>query len=241
MLKQVSLSLIAAVGFAMPWSAFADAISVTPLSLQLGAKKRFGDLNVHNTGKGKAYVAITPQYIEHPGEKNEKVVKMDYNDPYKFGLLVSPSKLVVSEGHSQHVRVGALPNDSGVDRIYRIKVMPVHGEWVKVDSGKEDVSVSVDLIRGFEIYVVVRPLVPQPKISFKRDGKLLTMQNVGNTYVRLYQPEICEGDDCQPIKTDNSAIPMFVGNTKTLELPEAKPVTFKAKYPNNVTVTLTTD
>ncbi len=213
---------------------FASSIAVNPLSFFLTPSSRFNDIYVRNTGKSTAYVNITPYRILHPGRKQQKLVKIDFKDPYKFGLLVSSDKLAIRKDGVRSVRVVALPDlKQTTDKVYEVKVMPDQGQWVTIKTQNKNLKAGINVVQGFAVMVVVRPLRPHPNIILQRHGKKLTIKNIGNSYARLYQAKQCIKGKCHQLK--DAVFAMYAGLEKHYMLPQAAPISFMQTLPQNKT------
>lgn len=213
---------------------FASSIAVNPLSFFLTPTTRYNDIYIRNTGKSTAYVNVTPYRVINPGRKDQKLVKIDFSDPYKFGLLVSPSKLSIKTSSVRNVRVVALPDlKQKTDKVYEVRAIPSHGQWIRVKTQNKQLKAGISLVQGFGVMVVVRPVNPHPDIILKRNGKKLTVKNIGNSYARLYQAKQCIKNKCHQLK--DAVFAMYAGLEKHYILPAAAPVQFTQTLPGNKT------
>ena len=215
-------------------SSYAANISVVPLIMSLTTAKRFGDISVYNPGKKKAYVKTTLFRIDRPGMKTHKKVKLNYDSPLKFGLLVSPSKLVLGPGVSQRIRVLSVVPPGKVDKVYQVEVVPVEGQWYPVKGGhNKNFHGMVDLITGYLVTVILRPAHPMPHVTLTRHGKQLTIKNDGNTYVRIYQAQYCPSSGKCQAADGLANYTLFAGNTHSVALSKAEPVRYRMILPNS--------
>ena len=216
-------------------SSYAANISVVPLIMYLTTTKRFGDISVYNPGKNKAYVKTLLFRIYHPGSKAHKIIKLNYDSPLKFGVLISPSKLEVGPGATSRIRVLSVVPPGKVDKVYQVEVVPVEGQWYPVKGGhNKKFHGMVDLITGYLVTVILRAAHPMPHITLTRHGKQLIIKNDGNTYVRIYGAQFCSSSaKCQPADGLRNYT-LFAGNTHTVMLSKALPVRYKMILPNTL-------
>ena len=225
------LSMI--MGCTLMASSYASVITVAPLDMSLTVTKRFGDITIYNPGKTKAYVNTYLYRIENPGTKAHKRVTLNYDSPLKFGVLVSPTKVVLDPAESQRIRVLSLIPPGKVDQVYQVKIVPAEGQWYPVKGGHNaKFHGMVDLVTGYLVTVILRPAHPFPHITLTRHGKKLTIKNDGNTMVRIANAQWCsKAGKCKPAKgLVNMAL--FAGNVRHITLQQAMPTRYIMSMPN---------
>ena len=174
-------------------------------------------LEIFNPGDEPLYVEITPTQVLAPGEVNED--RAIIRDPRAAGLLVTPNKLIVPPGTTKLVRLVKVGN-SPVEKIYRIAAKPVVGELNAETSG-------VKVLIGYEVLAIIYPNNPQPELEVAREGRTLSVKNVGNSNVLLREGFQCDTpelprEECTPLPGRR----LYPGNEWRTELPEDLPVTY---------------
>ncbi|MBT4879938.1 MAG: hypothetical protein HON43_03075 [Alphaproteobacteria bacterium] len=202
-------------------------IIVSPLRTQFKLKdKPYQDISVFNQQKDKkSYVGTTLKLIENPGMPNERSIES--RNPKEVGLLLTPPKLVLAPNQRRSIRVSLLKPPGEQERIYRIKVMPVLGQLKRVapvSQGEKRLFLRVNV--AFLVELVIPPIKPVAKISAIRNGKSVTVKNIGNTNLLFGKIQQCtSADKC--VETGVTGKRLYAGNTYTFEIPEAGPVSFE--------------
>jgi P pilus assembly chaperone PapD len=175
------------------------------------------DVEITNPDDTPLYVQIEPMLVLSPGEVTED--RSLITDPRQAGLLVTPNKLIVPPGATKVIRLVKL-GPSLSERIYRVVAKPVA-------SGVEAKESGLKILIGYEILAIVYPNNPQPKLEVKRDGRILTVRNLGNTNVLFREGYQCTEPD-QPLEkcTPLPGKRVYPGNEWILELPHDLPVTY---------------
>jgi P pilus assembly chaperone PapD len=173
------------------------------------------DIELVSRSKDNDYIEASISEIIHPGEKDE--TRRVIEDPATAGLLVTPDKTVLAGGGRRVLRFVLLKEPDAEEHIYRVAIKPV----IKgLDtSGK----VGLKILVGYEVLVIVRPVVPAPQYTAGRQGKTFTIRNTGNTNI-LFQ----NGRQCADAGTCvvPPAIRVYAGGTAHAELPYDTPVTY---------------
>jgi P pilus assembly chaperone PapD len=150
------------------------------------------DIEVWNDATDVAYVVAQPSEIVAPGQPGEKRVAVA--DPGVGGLLVTPQRMILQPGERKLLRVAAVGARQADDRIWRVIVKPVAGPVTAQVT-------ALKLLVGYDVLVVLRPAVPKPQLAGERNGNQLTIRNVGNTNVELYEGKQCPTAEAKSCKT----------------------------------------
>lgn len=205
-------------------AATASSISVNPMAVDLTFNTRFQDIQVQNTGKDTAYVAITIYRLNHPGETGQSFTELSDN-PYQVGLIATPNKMVIPPGQMRIARILYIGNPVTSDAIYEVKFSPVSGELVSLANSNTNVQAGVELIIAYGVAVYVRPVTLNSTITAVRHGTSLTLTNTGNTSVLIGNCNQCttagKTSNCQPAGISQMLYP---GNSKKFTLPQDLPV-----------------
>jgi hypothetical protein len=200
------------------------AIKVEPIIIDhFAGQSSREDLTVKNIGKTKEFVLITPKVVEHPGTKNEKLkVITSVQNLKNYGLYVTPRRLLIPQGESRTVRVGFL-NSAKLkkDRIFRVSVEPKQA--FKVVKDKANNQMGLNFILGYAVLVMDRPPNAEPIVEVKRNAKMVTFKNTGNSNALLTGLKQCIEKTCTPLSTAHR---LYAGTTWEYALPKAEPVTY---------------
>jgi P pilus assembly chaperone PapD len=184
------------------------------------------DIWVINDGSQRAYVAVDPAEIVHPGLPNEK--RVTEPDPEKRGLLVTPSRIILEPGQRRMVRLVVLGNRK-TERIYRVKIHPVLaplGLDEKQNAPKNS-GVGIRILTGYDMLVIVRPLNPVAKVTARRKGGDLVFNNAGNTNALLVNGTQCNasGKECKHLPP----MRLYAGASHTISTPYQTPVSYEVQ------------
>ncbi len=147
------------------------------------------DVEVSNSGSQRIYVVAEPSEIVSPGQAEEQRVQIA--DPQKLGLLVTPNRLILEPGERKLIRIAAISQQRDSEHIYRVAVKPVVGDVTASSSG-------LQIIVGYDVLVIVRPIAPRSEIASTREMNILTLRNNGNTNAELFDGRQCDavGKNC---------------------------------------------
>lgn len=149
------------------------------------------DIEVSNQGKERAYVVVEPSEIVAAGTPAEQ--RLREKNPEKLGLLVSPGRMILEPGQRKLLRIATIGRPSERERVYRITVKPTVGDVSADRSG-------LKLLIGYDVLVLTRPAVAQPRLSGTRSGRTLKIRNDGAFSVELAQGKQCRAKtDCQSL------------------------------------------
>lgn len=181
------------------------------------------DIWVINDDTQRAYVAIEPAEIVHPGLANEK--RVTEPDPEKRGLLVTPTRIVLEPRQRRIVRLVVL-GKRNAERIYRVKIHPVTApvERNKNQPPPKRSGVGIKVLTGYDMLVIVRPANPVAKVNTQRHGHKLVFNNAGNTNALLLNGTQCNasGKMCKNLP----AMRLYAGASQTINTPYQTPVSY---------------
>lgn len=209
----------------LPAVALASTINVTPLSVVFGSKGRYQDIRVFNTGKSKAYVNIKLSKIVKPGSQHVSYKHFD-EDPMKFGLVVSPNKMIIPAGQVRTVRLLRLLRGNKKEMVYQINVAPAVGVLERIKTGNKKVEAGVRVIVGYNVISRILPSHPTADLKFIRKGKTLTVINTGNSSALLYHGKQCSGEKCAVLPTKR----IYAGLSWTTKLPSSGTIKYTENF-----------
>lgn len=162
------------------------------------------------------FVKVEVLEVLNPGTKSEQRNVVD--DPSKIGLVATPAKLILPPNAQKTVRLINLQDNGKKDRIYRINFTPVVGDQNAKQTG-------VKLMIGYQALIIVRPSNMNAKLDSKRDGKVLSLHNTGNTNIFVESLRQCKTnrlEECTSIPERR----VYAGNNIKIDLPGTGPVVF---------------
>lgn len=177
------------------------------------------DVKVTNTGKHVMYVEVDVLKVEHPGQPDEKRVKI--TDPDKLKLLATPNKMVIPAGSEKLIRIVNLQQSNPAERVYRINVTPIVPPL-------QDKKSQLRIVVAYQILTIVQPDTPHSDFIGNRSGKSISFSNSGNTNVLLSQGKQCDPHNkksCQDLPSRR----LYAGNHWTEKLPYDAPVTYQVR------------
>jgi P pilus assembly chaperone PapD len=152
---------------------------------------RTSDIEVANNSPERAYVLVEPREVLAPGTPAERQVTNP--DPSKLGLLVSPARFILEPQQRRTLRIAAIGDVAGRERVYRVTVKPVAGEVTSSESG-------LKLLVGYDLLVLARPAAIKSDVKVERNGLELTLTNIGNASVELTDGKQCDNNgSCQAL------------------------------------------
>jgi P pilus assembly chaperone PapD len=176
------------------------------------------DIVVFNeSSEENAFVDVTVLEIINPGGKDEKQIPV--TDPKSSKFLVTPAKIVIPPGGKKQVRLVDLkPNAFERERIFRVTFTPV------LPPLSEEASV-IRVVVSYQTLVLIPPGKLTEDLKSSRDGKRLTLENLGNSFVLLEGGRQCiQPEQCVDVQGKR----LYAGNTLEIELPHDAPVSFQA-------------
>jgi P pilus assembly chaperone PapD len=143
----------------------------------------FEDVEVWNSSRERLYLVAEPAEMVSPGLPAEHRVTSP--DPAQLGLLVTPNRMILEPGQRRLLRVAAIAAPTNAERIYRVMVKPVTGD-VSAD------QTALKVLVGYDVLVIVRPLVPAATVTATREAGQVVLHNGGNTNVELFDGTQCD-------------------------------------------------
>lgn len=214
----IGASLLVAADVIWPLAdAHADLL-LSQMVVELAPHERArADVEIWNSGKDRAFVAVDPREIIDPGTARES--SRNDPDPEKLGLLVSPERIVLEPGQRRLLRIATLTKGDR-ERVYRVTVKPVVGQLSSESSG-------LKVLVGYDMLVLVRPDEPRPHVSGSRSRSRVVLRNDGNVSVELVDGKAC----AVPVGTC-TVLPggrLYAGAEKTIEIAPGAKVDYKLK------------
>ena len=240
--RNVALSILG-LGLTMALPVKAD-ITVNPLLLFFTGGDNVQDLTINNVGNKVAYVEVKPEAVFHVGTTKEALKSFaPGTDINKFGLIVSPLKMVIPVNSYRKLRVVSLNPTPKEDRLYYINVAmvppPSEIDSQLQPSPEGDTHIMLSSSISYQVQAFILPVKPMPKVSIKRQGLNVTAVNAGNTYASLRNGTLCDegGGNCKPLPPEFSYHLLYAGadngNTWSFMLPHPGVVKFNLVYAKN--------
>jgi P pilus assembly chaperone PapD len=200
------VALTLTLGFA--GKALADFMIASAIVEFTDAGPRQQDIELVSRSKDKDYIETQISEIVDPGQKDE--TRRVIEDPAQGGLLVTPDKTVLAGGGRRVLRFVLLKDPDDRDHIYRVAIKPV----IKgLDSSGK---IGLKILVGYEALVIVRPVHPDAKYSATRSGKILTIENTGNTNILFQNGKQCDAaNNCTTLPVMRA----YAGTTTHIDLP----------------------
>ena len=198
------------------------SISVNTMRITFPAKgKRFGDILVYNSAKDTAYVAVTLEKLVHPGTKAQKLLPNHNLDPFDFGLVATPIKLVIPANQSRRVRILPLQFATKDEIDYRVVATPEENAIEVLEPNKRIAAGGVDVVVAYAVTIALLPPKPKAILHVSQKGKQLTVSNSGNVSALLMEGKQCS--EAPIVKCETlPAHRVYPGNNwhYTLKMPE---------------------
>lgn len=197
------------------------AVSQLIVELKPGAS-RSADIEIFNDSSERSFVSVEPREIINAGRDKEKSQLSP--DPEALGLLVSPMRLVIEPRQRKRLRIAAIGPVPSRERVYRVTVKPVSGDVAGTETG-------LKLLVGYDLLVLVRPLVSAPNVELRRTGSVLTVLNRGNTSVELAEGKQCDGngESCQQLPSKR----LYAGASWQQSLPRSTTGEYRIRAGND--------
>lgn len=211
-------------------------IAVSPSIVKfVSSESRVNNLQVSNVDDNyPAFVEVIVYKVGTNADASQYLSKLAR--PGAAGLLVAPTKFILkSKGAEQKARPGSyrmirLSSTQAAGQIekrYRVVVSPREAPVKIADNiGKQPgIRAGVRVLLSYGIVVSVLPKNPKSNLSIQRSGKMLTVKNTGNLFVRLLNGKQCNSKKvCRSINRD-----LFIAPKQTVafSLPQALPVQFE--------------
>lgn len=209
-------------------------ISVSPSILDFLPGQQTDDIKVTNSGKSISYVAVSITKIENPGSPEEKNMDVTPSmSPFDVGLAVSPSKMVLEPGAIQNIRLIPFLKNLKEDAVYIISIKPKFPEMVANNTSK-GVEVGIGLALGYGVRVFIRPIAAQAKLVSTRKGKVVTIQNLGNSNVVLNNAKQCPAaKKCELLPDVHHRL--YARNVWKFTVPYDAPIEFRETFIDKTT------
>jgi P pilus assembly chaperone PapD len=210
--------------FFIPPSLAYAGIIVSPLIIDFSkGRSERQDVHVTNLSDTINYVEIKPFIVENPGLKNEK--KVEIKNPRKLGLIVSPFRLAIPPHETKLVRLALTRSFAEEEQVYAVRFSPKIGELIpsKTNVKPDHIIGGIKVLVAYEGRVIVRPRIPYPNASITRKGKVVTITNTGNTYIKLANGQQCKAKKCSAVKMRG----LFPQQRQEIKVPYETPVTVK--------------
>jgi P pilus assembly chaperone PapD len=178
------------------------------------------DILIRNESKDKYYITVTPSEVINPGEDTS--TKVTKTDPQELGLLVTPNRLILEPGASRSIRVVSLNDQLTRDRIYRVLIAPQVGDLRPDAAPPGQKAVALKILTAYEALVIARPADDTGKLVGQRSADGLTLKNVGNSNVLIYDGSACPVSPPGGAKLPCTKLParrMYAGNQWHVPLP----------------------
>lgn len=201
-------------------------IAVLPnlINIQANTTPR-SDVTVINEGDEEAYIKITPHIIRNPGTKFEQ--KISIHNPEKYGLLVTPQQLIIPAKQQRLVRLMLTHPLTEEEQIYVIDIVPIPREIIPLNTfTKSNKHIGLQMLVGYGVLTMVRPIHPQLDIRLQRIGRKLLLHNKGNANVELSNIKQCIHKRCTTVK---NFIRLYAGTTNEIALNSATPAIMSAQ------------
>jgi len=211
--------LLAASVLVLPQGASAEIVlSQLVVDLTPGKSGR-GDVEIWNNDKERAYVLVEPNEVLQAGTPTER--RVAERDPEKLGLLVTPARMILEPGQRKLLRVSPIGGVPARERVYRITVKPTVGSLEANVTG-------LKLLIGYDVLVLVRPTGASNRLTGRREGSQLVIQNEGGSSVELAAGKACKGKaDCRDLPGKR----LYAGAEWRVEVPAGVAVEYAVVSP----------
>jgi P pilus assembly chaperone PapD len=210
--------LLVGADIAAPLGAAHADLLLSQLVVELVPKEHArADVEIWNSGKERAFVAVDPREIIDPGTARES--SRSDPDPEKLGLLVSPERIILEAGQRRLLRIASLTQNDR-ERVFRVTVKPVVGQLSSDSSG-------LKVLVGYDLLVLVRPPEAKPHVSATHSLGGLTLRNDGNVSVELVDGKACgaQAQSCTELPGGR----LYAGAQKTVQLANGARADYKLK------------
>jgi len=170
-----------------------QGINVAPMIIHLNRLHRYEDILVYNEGATNAYVEATvSQEVELGTKQQHQVDFTPGEDPSSFGLLASPSKLIIPGHQMRKIRVYDLFSKVSTDHFYSIVIKPVEPEIEAMANPKHHLLAYLNIVVAYSPLVIINPYPTHYdiQVNMTPSGDL-TIKNAGNSYVSFHDGKQC--------------------------------------------------
>lgn len=161
--------------------------------------------NITNTSGKTAYAKISVSLVYNPGMKNKRTIPFEkVGDPKKFGIIVTPSKLIVPNNVTRQVSViNTLPTSIlkkiDKDRVYEILVSSAEPRQKKVSAYKKKITkTGISLIPEYKIQYIVIPskidVENYKSIQLVNKNNNIKIKNISNSFIYITNIFACPDD-----------------------------------------------
>ena len=162
----------------------AAQITIDPAVLVIEpGNARDSNIVVANTSEDLVMVTVRPRVVAAPGEADEKIEAQP--NPTISGLVATPLRLALEPNERRAVRLMPTNVAGPTDRVWRVQIVPAVGPLRSGQSG-------IAFIVGYDALVIQRASDPAPRVSGRRDGNILTLTNIGNSFALVTGIEQCQ-------------------------------------------------
>jgi P pilus assembly chaperone PapD len=199
------------------YTSFSDLVVQDSIITITDPRQSRRDVVVYNNDETeKLYLEIVPHRVNNPGEDDEMLEIISLSASPEF--IVTPNRAILDAKEESIIRMINLNNSGEKELIYRINVTPATPPPELEIFDDELIRPLVEVVIGYQILVMILPDNPNPVVDHKREGKMITFSNPGNTNYLLTEGTQCNPQDpneCQgiPIKR------IYPGNNWSFELP----------------------
>jgi hypothetical protein len=175
------------------------SISVQPLNLMFSPadQENYQSVKIKNLSDETAYVAVDATRLADPGHSDTRLSYLG-EDPGKFGLLVSDTRLIIPPYQQRVITVTNLLQNNPVDAVYALSISPVNPALLGVDvTGEKNtktVATGVQIIVGYQVNVFVKPVNPSNPVKLSVKDQTLSATNTGNSFNVLEAVFACPMD-----------------------------------------------
>ncbi len=173
------------------------------------------DIELASKSDKNDYIDTEINEIINPGSDQETRRKL--KNAANESILVTPNKTVLTAGSRKILRFILLQPHGDHERIYRVAVKPVVNELEHIE------KVGLKILIGYEILVIVRPNEIKSAYNAKRNGKIISIHNTGNSSVLFQASQQCiKKNDCKM----PPSIRAYAGQHTQVELPFDAPAIY---------------
>jgi P pilus assembly chaperone PapD len=208
-------SLLVVFALLMPIQAHAEFIVSNAILEFTSETPTQQDIEIINRSGDNDYVDTEIRQIVHPGQPDQS--KELISNPADAGILVTPNKTILAAGNRKVMRFVLLKKLDNAEHTYFVAVKPV------IKGAESTSKLGLKILVGYEVLVIVRPAEMKPSETLTRAGKMLTVENTGNTSLLLR-----EGRQCSSV-TSCTQLPVrriYPGEKASIELPADLPLTY---------------
>ncbi|MDD9912779.1 MAG: fimbria/pilus periplasmic chaperone [Alphaproteobacteria bacterium] len=175
-------------------------------------KRPVATVNVFNTHPTDTFnITTKAEQVLYPGTQKEERTKTR-------SLLISPQKFTLTAGTSRKLRLVLRHIPKNEEEIYRVSVAPSLPD-IRSEEENVNAQTNVRVLTGMGLLILAPPENATPKMVWKREGNLLTLENQGDVNILLRRQEFCPAEaagKCLSLPGKR----LYAKNTWQLKLPE---------------------